>query len=70
MPTLKQVDKEHTRTERLFSRGVVSISMTIESHRQLIDFLTSRFETENDLLDTYGKITLIDGDLNSFESLF
>lgn len=70
MPTLDQVDREHTRTEKLFSRGVVSISMTIESHRQLIDFLTSRFETENDLLDTYGKITLIDGDLNSFESLF
>lgn len=70
MPDLEQVDREHTKTEKLFSRGVVSISMTIESHRQLIDFLTSRFETENDLLDTYGKITLIDGDLNSFESLF
>lgn len=70
MPSLKQVEREHAKTEKLFSRGVVSISMTIESHRQLIDFLTSRFETENDLLDTYGKITLIDGDLNSFDSLF
>jgi cobalt-zinc-cadmium efflux system outer membrane protein len=69
MPTLKALENEHQKVEKLFSRGVVSISMTIESHRQLIDFLISRFETENDLLNTYGNITLIDGDLTSFKSL-
>jgi len=69
MPSLKNLENEHQKVEKLFSRGVVSIPMTIESHRQLIDFLISRFETENDLLGTYGNITLIDGDLASFKSI-
>jgi len=69
MPSLKTLENEHQKVEKLFSRGVVSISMAIESHRQLIDFLISRFETENDVLNTYGNITLIDGDLTSFKLL-
>jgi cobalt-zinc-cadmium efflux system outer membrane protein len=69
MPSLKNLESEHQKVEKLFSRGVVSIPMTIESHRQSIDFLISRFETENDLLSTYGNITLIDGDLTSFKTL-
>ena len=69
MPSLKSLDSRHKKVERLFSRGLVSISMTIESHRQLINFLKSRFETQNDLLDTYGKISLIDGDVKSFKLL-
>lgn len=70
MPLLADLEKKHEKVEKLFARGIVSIPMTIESHRQLIDFLASRFETENDLLDTYAQISIIDGDLDSFESLF
>tara|TARA_B100001971_G_scaffold84647_1_gene78050 strand:+ start:164998 stop:166221 length:1224 start_codon:yes stop_codon:yes gene_type:complete len=69
MPTLKELEKKHTQVESLFARGVVSIPMTIESHRQQVDFLRSRFETENDLLSTYIKINLIDGDLKGFDNL-
>ena len=69
MPSLNSLESRHKKVEKLFSRGLVSISMTIESHRQLINFLKSRFETQNDLLDTYGKISLIDGDVKSFELL-
>lgn len=70
MPKLDELEKKHQKVERLFSRGVVSIQMTIESHRQQIDFLKSKFETENDILDTYGKLILIDGNTNAFEGLF
>ena len=69
MPTLKELEKDHVQVESLFSRGVVSIPMTIESHRQQIDFLRSRIETENDLLSTFIKINLIDGDLVGFDKL-
>lgn len=69
MPTLKELDQKHLQVEDLFSRGVVSIPMTIESHRQQVDFLKARFATENDLLATYIKINLIDGDLRGFEKL-
>lgn len=69
MPKLSELEKKHQKVERLFSRGLVSISMTIESHRQQIDFLQSLFETENDVLNTFGEISLIDGDTQSFQRL-
>ena len=43
--------------------------MTIESHRQQVEFLKSRFETENDVLTALGNISLIDGDLSAIEKL-
>lgn len=70
MPDLEEVERKHHKVEKLFSRGVVSIQMTIESHRQQVEFLKSRFETENDVLETIGKISLIDGNLKAFEMLF
>jgi len=69
MPRLKELEDKHRKVEKLFSRGLVSISMTIESHRQQIEFLKSKFETENDVLDTFFEIHLIDGNTNSIESL-
>lgn len=70
MPELDALERKHQKVEKLFSRGVVSIQMTIESHRQQVEFLKSRFETENDVLDTLGKISMIDGNLRAFEVLF
>ena len=70
MPSLVELEEKHQKVEKLFSRGVVSIQMSIESHRQQIDFLRSKFETENDILDTYGKLILIDGNTKAFEGLF
>lgn len=69
MPTLQDLERKHIEVEKLFSRGLVSISMTIESHRQQVDFLNSLFDMENDLLMTYKNINLIDGDLHSFNTL-
>lgn len=69
MPKLSELEKKHQKVEQLFSRGLVSISMTIESHRQQIDFLQSLFDTENDVLGTLGEISLIDGDTQSFQRL-
>lgn len=69
MPKLKELERKHQRVEKLFSRGVVSIPMTIESHRQQIEFIKSKFETENDVLNTYGKLILIDGNTTAFEKL-
>lgn len=70
MPKLSALDKKHQEVEKLFSRGIVSIPMVIESHRQLIDFLDSRFETENDLLTSLKDIALINGDIDLLEKLF
>jgi len=56
--------------ESLFARGIVSIPMTIESHRQHLDFLESRFETENDLLVSLEEIVFIRGETQLLEDLF
>ena len=69
MPSLLQLEKKHKQVERLYSRGIVSIPMTIESHRQQIEFLKSRFETENDLLTTLVRISLIEGSVDKFKEL-
>jgi len=69
MPKLKELENKHLKVEKLFSRGVVSIPMTIESHRQQVEFIKSKFDAENDVLNTYGKILLIDGNITAFEKL-
>ena len=69
MPGLKEIDEKHEKVEKLFSRGLVSIPMTIESHRQQVDFLKSKFELENDAIQTYININLIDGDHSSLKSI-
>lgn len=69
MPKLKELENKHLKVEKLFSRGVVSIPMAIESHRQQVEFIKSKFDTENDVLNTYGKILLIDGNITAFEKL-
>ena len=69
MPSLSELEKKHNKVEKLFSRGVVSIPMTIESHRQQIDFLISRFQIENEILNTYGQLILINGNTPAFEKV-
>lgn len=70
MTTLERLNKQHSEVERLFARGIVSIPMTIESHRQHIDFLESRFETENDLLVSLEEVVFIRGETQLLEDLF
>ena len=70
MTSLEALNKQHLEVEKLFSRGIVSIQITIESHRQHIDFLQSRFDTENDLLASLGEFVFITGASETFETLF
>lgn len=69
MPSLSELEKEHSRIEKLFARGIVSIQMTIEGHRQQVEFLKSRFETENDILKSLGELSLIEGNFKTFQRL-
>jgi hypothetical protein len=61
MPALEQLEKRHHNLEKLSSRGMVPISLVIESHRQEIDFIKARFDKENEILTTGLSIALIDG---------
>ena len=69
MPSLREIEEKHENVEKLFSRGLVSIPMTIESHRQQVDFLKSKFDLESDAVNTFININLIDGDHSSLKSI-
>ena len=70
MPSLSKIETFHKEAEKLFRRGVVSIPMIIESHRQHVDYIDSRFETENDILTALKEIYLITGKESLIHKIF
>ncbi len=69
MPSIPEIEKKHHKTEKLFSRGIISMSVTIEAHRQNVDFLSSRFQTEQDLLTVIEEMIGLTGSLNTLDKL-
>ena len=59
------LDKKHKKIEALFKRGIISTSLVIESHRQLIEFTTTRFEFELGAVEAFWNIHNINGKLNT-----
>jgi len=58
--TDKSAEEKHERIERHFFRGLVSSSLVIEAHRQLIDLEEKRNEAEREALEALGAILIID----------
>lgn len=69
MPTPDSMTKKHKETESLFRRGVVSIPMVIEAHRQHVEYLKSWFEIENDVLGSIKEIYVLTGNQELVEKL-
>lgn len=61
--TKKELDEKHNRIETLFKRGIISTSLVIESHRQLIEFASTRFEFELGAVEALWNIYKINGTL-------
>lgn len=69
MPSIEEVEKKYRNTEELFKRGIISMSITIEAHRQNVDFLTSRFQTEQDLLAVIDEMISLTGSIEPLDKL-
>lgn len=63
--SMNQLEKKHQRIESLFRRGIISTSLIIESHRQLIEFTKTRFEFEIGAIEALWNIYKINGQINS-----
>ena len=63
--TKKELERKHTRIEALFKRGIISTSLVIESHRQLIEFSNTRFEFEIGAVEALWNIYKMKGQLNT-----
>lgn len=70
MPDLKSVHVKHKQVEKYFNRGVISIPMVIEAHRQYVDYMSALFEIENDVLHSIKNIYLITGNEKLVERLY
>jgi cobalt-zinc-cadmium efflux system outer membrane protein len=60
----EKVEKKHQKIEALFKRGVISTSLVIESHRQLIEFSNTRFEFELGVIEALWNIYKINGNID------
>ncbi|MCO4792392.1 MAG: TolC family protein [Bacteriovoracaceae bacterium] len=63
--TKKELEMKHKRIESLFSRGIISTSLVIESHRQLIEFSNTRFEFEIGAIEALWNIYKMNGQTNN-----
>jgi len=61
----KKLERKHRRIEALFKRGVISTALVIESHRQLTEFFTTRFEFEIGAVEALWNIYKLSGEINN-----
>lgn len=61
MSTQDVLEKKHQRIEKLFDRGVISTSLIIEAHRQMVDFSNRRNDFEIGAVEALWNIYLLRG---------
>lgn len=61
--SLADIERKHKGVERQFSRGVISSSLVIEAHRQMVDFTKSQHELELNALESLWRLKALDGSL-------
>lgn len=59
----KELRSQHERVEDFFQRGLISSSLVIEAHRQMLEFARSRNEQELTAIRALWRIRAIDGDV-------
>jgi cobalt-zinc-cadmium efflux system outer membrane protein len=59
----KELRSQHERVEDFFQRGLISSSLVIEAHRQMLEFARSRHEQELTAIRALWRIRAIDGDV-------
>ena len=60
----KRLERKHRKIEALFRRGIISTSLVIESHRQLTEFFTTRFDFELGAVEALWNIYKLNGQIN------
>lgn len=61
--SLDEVEKKHQKSEALFAHGVLSIPIVIESHRQIVEYFNSYFESEYEATEAYLNLHYFNGTL-------
>ena len=59
----REIEQRHKKIDQLFERGVVTSSLVIEAHRQMLDFTKNQHNQEVNALDAWMKIHALEGKL-------
>lgn len=59
------LERKHQKIEKLFNRGIISTSLVIESHRQLLEFTSTRYEFELGAVEALWNIYKLKGEINN-----
>lgn len=60
-PKAETIEKRHQRFEDSIHRGVIPASLTVEAHRQMVDFTKARHEDELSALEALWALYVLDG---------
>lgn len=59
----REIEQRHKKIDQLFERGVVTSSLVIEAHRQMLDFTKNQHNQEVNALEAWMKICALEGKL-------
>jgi cobalt-zinc-cadmium efflux system outer membrane protein len=63
LPSIEAVEKKHENAENFFKRGLLSTSLMVEYHRQIVDLILDKNELELTAMQSLWKIYAIEGKL-------
>ena len=59
----QEIEQRHRKIDQLYERGVVSSSLVIEAHRQMLDFTKNQHQQEIHAVEAWMKIRALEGKL-------
>ena len=65
LPALNVIEGKHTHAESFFRRGLLSTSLMVEYHRQIIDFIEDRNQLELAAVESLWKVYALEGKIFS-----
>lgn len=63
LPTTKAIEQKHENAENFFRRGLLSTSLMVEYHRQIVDLILDKNELELTAMQSLWKLHAIEGKL-------
>ena len=60
-PSDEALDKSHAEAEQLFERGLIPVTLFLETHRQRLDLIRGQNESELVALDALSRLRALEG---------
>lgn len=68
MPEISSIESKHTKAESFFKRGLLSTSLMVEYHRQIVDFIEDRNMLELSAVENLWRVYALEGKIFSTQT--